>query len=509
MGRKLTSWLAIMALAVGMALTPAGAGAQEIPRPDLPPPGQAMPEPTDTEALEPDFAEPVPATSPGASHLEPLPEEGAGPLIVPLNQARMVQLPADVADIIVVNEGIADVRFDPQQPRTVFIVARAMGSTNIVFQDADGNIIRQVEVRVDADMGVLTTALSELLPNEDIRPSVYQGTVFLKGNVRSPGAAATAVAVANRFVPEGAAVVNMLKVQGSQQVILRVQVAEVARTVTKNISVDVEFNRTLGKLGREGVNFMTASPPWQTGAAFTGGTAALGLHGLGLTRTWFAALEREGLIKTLAEPTLVAVSGETARMLSGGQYPYPAAMDEFGNITYEWAEYGVGLRFTPIVQDDGNINLQIHTSVTELGTNIAIGAFQVPQLLTKRTETIVDLPSGGALMISGLLQDNINETINGFPYLKDIPILGALFRSNEFQRNETELVVLVTAYLAKPTDGQGGLAKPVDRFQPPSDTDFFLLGRLYGEHTKTGDATAWRKPFDIEGPFGYIMGDLP
>jgi len=206
----------------------------------------------------------------------------------------------------------------------------------------------------------------------------------------------------------------------------------------------------------------------------------------------------------LAEPTLTALSGETASFLSGGEYPFPTGVDENGNAIIEFREFGIRLNFTPVVQDSGRISLHVAAEISAIdtGTSVTVAGSTINALSNKRTETTIDLPSGGTLMISGLLSNDFNNNIAGMPYLKDVPIIGALFRSTEFLRDETEMIVTVTAYLAKPADNHGQLALPSDGFEPASDIDIFLLGRLH-RHFGKGDETFWDNP--LMGPFGYMM----
>ena len=428
---------------------------------------------------------------------------------VPLNKARVIDLAVAAASVVVANETVADIHIDPANPRKVFVIARAIGSTSIFFMDGEGGVIEQAEVRVDLDPAALKAAFTKLLPDESIEVSVFQGSVFLTGSVRSAAAVADAANIAIRFVETDTSVVNMLQIRGSQQVVLQVRIAEMSRTIIKNLSVNQRFSRGVGK---RNTDFTTTSPtPANAVTAFATGALDLRLAGLGIGGVTFEVMERQGLVKTLAEPTLTAVSGETANFLSGGEFPFPVGRDENGNTTYEFREYGIGLNFTPVVLNEGRINLQIATEVSDVDTSttITIGTDQIPSFTTKRTETTIDLPSGGGLMISGLLEENMSDTVAGFPVLKDIPILGALFRSSEYQREETELVVLVNAFLAKPVDGGAGLTAPHDGLIPPSDVDMYLLGRLHKEYTSQGEVPFTRLPFSIEGPFGYIMEKLP
>ena len=264
------------------------------------------------------------------------------------------------------------------------------------------------------------------------------------------------------------------------------RVSEMDRAIRKNLSVNTGID-ILTSSGDLAIN--TVSPSTTLAAFGTGGITST-LPGLGPTS--FEALERQGLSKTLAEPTLTAISGESASFISGGEVPVPIGVDQNGNAVIEFREFGIKLEFTPVVPDKGRINLQvlaeisaIHSSNTVTLSNLTVNGFT-----TKRAQSTVDLPSGGTLMLAGLLQDDITDTVNGFPFLKDIPVLGALFRSTEFQRDETELVITVTALLAKPADGSPGLAPPSDGFEPASDIDIYLLGRLHRKYGK-GERPFW------------------
>ncbi len=417
-------------------------------------------------------------------------------LEVSMDKAKVVTLPGPVRKIVIGNEAVADVHLDPSNPNQVFIVSKGIGSTNVFFMDAKGRIVHQAEVRVTLDREALQAALEEMLPNETLDVAVYRSSVFLTGKVHSAAASLQAENIARKFATEDDAVVNMLRVVGSQQVVLQVRVAEMDRAVLKNLGAS-----TSGFYGgQRNLTFNTTSPTLQS---FASGTIVTQLTG-GLGPVTFDALERQSLVKTLTAPTLTALSGSTATFLSGGETPVPTGVDQNGNALIEFREFGIQLSFTPVVLDQNRISMQIATEISEIDTNntFTVASLQVSGFKTKRTETTVDLPPGGTLMISGILQDNINDTVNGFPFLKDVPVLGALFRSTSFQRDETELVITVTAHLARPADAGGGLELPTDGFEPGSDLDIYLLGRLHREYAK-GERPLWEPA--VKGPFGYIM----
>ncbi len=415
-----------------------------------------------------------------------------------LNKAKVITLPRPVGKIVIGNEAIADIHFETEDLTKIFIVSRAVGSTNVFFMDRKGRMIQQYEVIVTFDNAGIKAALVKLLPDENIEVNIYREKVFLTGTVHSADAAANAVNIASQFVAEDGDVTNMLTVSGGQQVIIKVRVAEMDRNVRKNLSVNTTFVKRLRPVpGLLGLTITGLSPGF-TDASFASGTLETNTNVFGSPT--FEALERQNLAKTLAEPTLMAMSGESASFLSGGEFPFPSGLDENGQTIFEFRDFGIRLEFTPVVLDNGRISLQISTEISAVVA--AVDALTPASLSQKRTETTVEMPSGGTLMIAGLLKDDMSDTINGIPYLKDVPILGALFRSTAFTQQQTELVITVTAYLVKPIDNARSASSPTDGFEPASDIDIFLLGRLQ-RHYSDSEETFWDNP--LKGPFGYIM----
>ena len=415
-----------------------------------------------------------------------------------LNKAKVITLPRPVGKIVIGNEAIADIHFEPEDATKIFIVSRAVGSTNVFFVDTKGRMILQSEVIVTFDNAGIKAALAKLLPDENIEINIYREKVFLTGTVHSADAAANAVNIARQFVAEDGDVTNMLTVAGGQQVIIKVRVAEMDRNVRKNLSVNTTFAQNIGLVpGLEGL-IITGTSPGFIDTSFATGTLETNTNVFG--DPTFEALERQNLAKTLAEPTLTAMSGESASFLSGGEFPFPSGLDENGQTIFEFRDFGIRLEFTPVVLDKGRISLQISTEISAVVD--AVDALTPASLSQKRTETTVEMPSGGTLMIAGLLKDDMSDTINGVPYLKDVPILGALFRSTAFTQQQTELVITVTAYLVKPIDNARSASLPTDGFEPASDIDIYLLGRLH-RHYSDSEETFWDNP--LKGPFGYIM----
>ena len=469
----------IAAIGCACAVFSAAAMAQQIP--------QRKPAPS---LSRPAAALPAPSRKPPAAAESVSP----GVIEVTMNKVQSVDLPASVKDIVIGNEAVADVRVDPNRPRRVFVLAKAVGSTNVFFMGDDGGVIHQLEVNVVFDHQGLQAALAQFLPDEKIDVNIYRDSVFLTGKLRSATASAQAVAIARKFVGADSDVVNMLTMIGSQQVIMQVRISEMARTLRKNLQVA----QVLSHFNSDRLTFTTH--PSSAAALFATGTLST-LSNLGPTS--FSVLERQGLVKTLAEPTLTALSGQTASFLSGQETPSVTGVDQNGNAIIEYKDLGIRLSFTPTVIDENQINLEVSTEVSSISTsNVSVLGETLPNYDVKNTETTIDLPSGGSLMIAGLLKDNMTNTLDGFPYLKDIPVLGALFRSHAFLREETELVVTVTVYLAKPTGADAPLALPSDGFEPASDIDLYILGRLHREYAKK-ELPIWAAP--LKGPFGYIM----
>ena len=417
---------------------------------------------------------------------------------VPLNKSKIFDLPTDVRDVLVGNPAVADVVI--KTPRLVYVLGRKVGDTNVYFLDRKGRQILRLEIRVDRDLAALNKAFAELLPGERIKATAMNADIVLSGIVRSAKAAEDARLIARRFVKEDENIVNMLRIENEQQVLLRVRIAEVSRSVAKELGFDstIEFNQR-----NVDIEFSSSS-----GLVGTFGGATLMLTSLfrdvfDLLEITFDALESQGLVKTLAEPNLTVISGENANFVVGGEFPFPSGRDNEGNLIFEFKQFGVVLSFTPVVLSSGLISLKIATEVSEISDELALrfGETEIPSLVVNRAETTVELPSGGSLVIAGLLQNDIRNDVDGFPGLKDIPILGALFRSVEFEKNETELIIAVSVYLVAPVNPRD-IALPTDGFAPASDFDLYFLGRLHDVYTRPGEAPP-SEP--LRGPIGYLM----
>lgn len=435
----------------------------------------------------------------------PAPEAVTHALALDVNKSRIIRLSRPARDVLVANPAIADIAL--RSPDTAFVVGRRVGETNVYFFDADGHQIDGVDLTVKFDSAAVTSVLHQMMPGEQILVATANQSIVLSGSVASAEEAENARQIARQFVADDNSIINLLSIRDKSQVLLRVRVSEMSRQVVKELGITpgqpTPFNFHLG-----GANFsVTGNSPNFTGnTPFAALSSAIPLAGGSATFTsLLQALESNGLIKTLAEPNLTAVSGETASFLVGGQFPVPSPQPSGGGttITVTYKDFGVRLTFTPVVLSSGQINLKIATEVSQLSTQgaITINGFNIPALSMRRAVTTVELPSGGSIAIAGLLQNNIQNTIQGFPGLKDIPVLGSLFSSTQFQRNETDLVIAVTPLLVKPVD-PNLLAMPTDGFGPASDFNMYLLGRLNATYSKPTPEFPRGQP---KGPYGFIL----
>jgi pilus assembly protein CpaC len=473
-------------------------------------------------------------------------------IVLALSKATVVQLDADARDVLVSNPEIVDAVV--RTPRRIFLLAQKTGQTNAFFFDVAGKQIMSLDIRVEKDTGDLGAMIHANIPGSEVKVSGLNDNVVLTGTVSSAQDSTRAQDLAARFAGDPTKVVNMLSVGNSEQVMLKVRVAEMDRNIAKQFGVNLSeaamaagvpiFASTSNQFGLLGHALSDASGgqigqvcnsailPVQT-ILHTTGTGAYGTQTGTLTtqntlcngpnnlQGVVQALDQIGLVHILAEPNLTAVSGETARFLAGGEFPVPAGRDAQGNVSVMFKEFGVGLSFTPVVLSAGRISLQISTEVSELtntgaftlsggsttdpttGQLVTAPGLTIPALNVRRAQTTVELPSGGSFAIAGLMQHTTKQVLEEFPGIGNMPVLGALFRSRDFQNNETELVVLVSAYLVNPT-AEAKLASPTDGYQLPTDPDTLLLGRLNSIYKHDASATAPGQK-TASGPVGYIV----
>jgi pilus assembly protein CpaC len=468
---------------------------------------------------------------------------------VPVFHSKIVRLPASMTRISVGNPDIADlITIDSRQ---IYIVGKSLGTTNVVLWSNGDNIMGVLNLEVTHDLKMLKSKLHELLPGEPIAVRSSSGSIVLSGEVSSARKLDAAVKVAETFLKKSkesddtraGSGLNMMQVGGAQQVMLSVQVAEIATTVLKRI--DPQFKA------------FYAGSPWKIGAvnggaafpdAITGqggripiyGNLSEGLIGPAISefspglhtiqdKGIFAQYlsgnylfnmvldiaKNEGLAKVLAEPTLTTMTGQEARVLSGGEFPIPVAQD-LGRTTIEYKEFGIALKFLPVVLDSGMINLTVDVSVSDLRTDNSViigvtnaagaqgadfgGSFVVPALAKRSATSSVELRSGETMGIAGIISEQLRESVDKFPGLGDLPVLGALFRSQEFIKGQTELVIFVTPRLAKPIAADK-IQLPTGYFVEPSDAEFYLMGRLEAK----AETAAAPNGGGIEGQFGHDL----
>jgi pilus assembly protein CpaC len=401
-------------------------------------------------------------------------------------------------------------------PTQVYVTGKASGVTNITLWQAEDKVAAVYDVEVSPDVSSIKEKIQRLFPEEKgLRISASHDSLTLAGTVSSTAVLSQALALAEAYAPEKK-VINMARVSGVHQIMLEVRVAEMDRTLTKNLTINF-VSAVKGSIGAGLLQNLATLPatPISVGTpllgalplSFAPNTNALFQIGGSKTNVtaFLDALKEDGLVKVLAEPTLMALSGQTATFLAGGEFPVPIPQG-LGTVAIQYKEYGVQLSFTPTVLDDNRISMLVSPKVSELdySTAVTIAGVSVPGLTERGISTVIELGDGQSFAIAGLLQDNITETIAKYPYLGDVPVLGTLFRSSAFQRKETELIVIATPHLVKPIDLRNQ-PLPTDRYVEPSDTDFFLKGLLQGCEKASPPPICQDGNAGLEGDFGHAL----
>jgi pilus assembly protein CpaC len=428
-------------------------------------------------------------------------------LALPQGRSAVVELPVDARDVLVSNPQVAEAVL--RTPRRIYVLGMHSGVSDAVFFDAAGRRILTLSIRVDQNTSALADTIDRVIPDAHVKVEAIDDSIILTGLVRSASDADKAVEIARATVANPAQVLNMLSIAGKDQVMLKVRIVELQRQVIKQLGLNWQAMVNDGSSPEFAL--ATTTTFGINGALLGGLTAAGGAQnksGTNQLQGNLQAFERVGLVRTLAEPTLTAVSGEAAKFLVGGEFPVPSSEDTTGKVSVTFKQFGVGLGFTPIVLSGGRISLKLSTEVSELSNqgsfSLAVGggaSLVIPSLTVRRAESVVELPSGGALMIAGLLQDKSSEDLDSIPGVKDLPILGALFRSRDFQSGQTELVVIVTPYLVTPTN-PSDLQTPIDNLHLANDAETILLGRLNKAFKRAPEATAGKT---YEGAYGYVV----
>ena len=427
---------------------------------------------------------------------------------VAVNRAIVMESEQPFAELSVANPGIADIA--TLSDRTIYVLGKAPGRTTLTLLGADGKLITNVDVHVSPDLAEFKERLREILPREPIEVRTANDGIVLSGRVSGKQKLQRALDLAERYAPER--VTNLMTVGGSQQVMLKVRFAEMQRSVAKNLSasigVDITGNNPISQIGSgefltNGVGttgIPTASSNGRQGAfsiGFASGDLAINLM--------LEALETKGLVRTLAEPNLVAISGNEAKFLAGGEYPVPVADGD--GIKVEYKPFGIELLFKPIVVDEDLINLTIESSVSELDPTNAVNfnGNIVNAFSRREATTVVEMRDGQSMAIAGLLKDDFTDLANQVPWLGDVPILGALFRSAQYNREQSELVVIVTPHLVTPVDGDS-LTLPTERVRIPNESELFLLGNVEGKRKgKSKPRAGTVSSQDFTGSYGYVM----
>ncbi|MBX2856533.1 MAG: type II and III secretion system protein family protein [Rhodobacteraceae bacterium] len=481
----------------------------------------------------------------GAAQAQNHSQDGA--LVVSIGRAQVLQLPRDAADVVVSDPSIVDTVLRTASQPVLF--GLKIGQANVLFFDQSGAKMREIQVRVEYDTGMLDRLITEQFPEARVTTESVLGEVILSGEVAVSAEAAAIGALTQRFVAasrkaqdrdgggeakeastDGGGVVNRIVVLNEEQVLLKVRIAEVNRSVLKRLGVDWNaglqastLTTSLGFTGRTLAGFLQNYSIAQL-TDLDG--AIIDANGDGVQDIIFQqnrpiqvgpqsldsflkALEQHQMLRTLAEPSLTAVSGERASFLAGGEFPVPVSRDE-NSISVEFKRFGVGLEFTPVVVGDGRISLQVSTEVSDLTDRGSVNSngLVIPALSVRRANTTLEMTSGGTMMMAGLIQQNTRRLSSGLPGLRQVPLLGQLFRSEEFQSEETELVILVSPYAVR----QGEMSDfrlPTDGFAPASDLDMYLFGqlhRVYGDRDPDSDPTAAETTAEaLRAPVGFIM----
>nr|WP_240794139.1 type II and III secretion system protein family protein [Pseudorhodobacter turbinis] len=429
-------------------------------------------------------------------------------LQVPMNRAVVVESDTPFAELSIANPGIADI--STLSEKSIYVLGKAPGRTTMTLLGADGRLISNVEVHVTPDIAEFKERLRQILPGEQIEVRTANDGIVLSGTVTSLVKLDRALDLANRYAPER--VSNLMSVGGTQQVMLKVRFAEMQRSVSKSLSASLGLNGSVagGDVGTKGGSGAFTNGNTLAGA-FSGGnySSPSGTKGnmtLGFSAgslqfaVLLEALESKGVVRTLAEPNLTALSGQEAKFLAGGEYPIPVAGGD-DTVTIEYKPFGVEMNFTPVVVDGDVINLTINASVSSIDNSVTLeaGGFTINAFKRRETSTTVEMRDGESFAIAGLLQDDFRNLNGQVPWLGDIPVIGALFRSAEYQRAQSELVIIVTPHLVTPTRGEA-LALPTDRVKPPTEREFFLFGKTSGKGA-AGEVARQ----DFSGSYGYVM----
>ncbi|MEA2866642.1 MAG: pilus assembly protein CpaC [Bradyrhizobium sp.] len=428
-------------------------------------------------------------------------------LALGIGKSVVIDLPRDIKDVLVADPKIANAVVRSAQ--RAYIIGAAVGQTNIVFFDSAGQQIAAYDIAVTRDLNGVRGALKQTMPNADIQIEGVGDGVMLSGSVSSAIEAQQAGDLAARLTGGADKVVNSIVVRGRDQVMLKVTVAEVARSIVKQLGIDLSASMNYGN---SVVTFNNSNPFTANGQPLVAGNSAVASFGTTPSvKATLRAMESAGVVRTLAEPNLTAISGESATFIAGGEFPIPTGVTcqttAAGSVgqcapSIAFKKFGISLNFTPVVLSEGRISLHVMTEVSEVSLDnaINISGISIPSIKTRRAETTLEIPSGGAMAMAGLVQDQTKQAINGLPGLSTLPVLGTLFRSRDYINNQTELMVIVTPFVVRAV-AQKDLSRPDDGFAAASDPQADLLGsinRIYGVPGRVEPAQNYR------GTYGFI-----
>ncbi len=439
--------------------------------------------------------------------------EPGQPINLLVNKLAKLKSPSVIKRAYVVNPEIAELIYSKtQSPKWVFVSGKSVGTTQLTLWGEQNKLLGTFEIVVRPDGSGLKKSLYEIFPKENVSIRSSGDFITLTGTVSGSMKLAKILKLAEAFAP--GKVINLLQVGGIQQVMLEVRIAEITKSVGNHLGINFSW---VGSKGF-GLNLLgSLIGGTEDGSVGIGPSvnAVLGFLGGDPVIVAIDALQEEGLLQILAKPTLIAQSGQNASFLAGGEFPYPYSTG-FDNISIEWKEFGIGLNFTPTVLGDDTISLVISPEVSDLdfSNSVLLGGVAVPAIVTRRMSTVVELKDNQSFAIAGLLKNNVRESLEKFPILGDIPIIGALFRSTRYQKDETELVVIVTPHLVKPIDADE-MPLPTDSFADPTPFEVLMLGMLEkgqdsnaegDEYAGIDNSTEGSGSTPVmEGDFGYIV----
>jgi pilus assembly protein CpaC len=423
-------------------------------------------------------------------------------LAIGIGKSSVVELPEDAKDVLVADPKIANAVV--RSARRAYLIGVAAGQTNVIFFNADGKQIAAYDIEVGRDASGVREALRKMMPTSNLSVDMVGDSVVLSGTVANAADAEKVVEAAGRLVGDVKKVVNGLTINGKEQVLLKVTVAEVQRSVLKQLGINLNGSNIA--IGNNILNFNSDNPFSVQNQTISNSnlTPTFPVQGGSITAS-LRAMEQSGVMRTLAEPNLTAISGESAKFLAGGEFPVPGGQscDQSGTcqIQIQFKQFGVGLEFTPVVLSEGRISLKIGTEVSELSSEgaIKLTSITIPALKVRRASSTVELPSGGSLALGGLLQEQTKQNINGIPALMNLPVLGPLFKSRDYQTGQTELVIIVTPYIVNPV-ARRELSRPDDGFADPTDPQTVFMNQLNRTYGLRGTADA--RPY--RGNYGFI-----